>query len=368
VDIAVVGAGVSAALTVDALLPTGRTIAILDRRGPNKGSSPASTALLQFEIDQPLTHLVQKIGRERAVRAYWRSATAVDCLRARIADLGLRCAFRARHTAYLPGDVLGVNDLRAEAQERSQIGLRSRFIGRDELRSRTTIEAPGAIWSNGSAELDPAALTTGLWRTAIARGAKIYAPADVVDVDVGRSFVTLTTATGHAVRARHVVFATGYELVKLVKSKNYSVSSTWAMATAPQPKRLWPSRCLIWQAADPYLYLRTTLDGRILAGGEDEEFSNEAKRDALIPRKIASIQRKLGKMFPNEPEFSWTGCFGSSTTGLPAIGEIPGAARCFAILGYGGNGITFSMIAAQLIQRAILGLRDPDADLFAPRK
>lgn len=187
VDIAVVGAGVSAALTVDALLPTGRTIAILDRRGPNKGSSPASTALLQFEIDQPLTHLIQKIGRERAIRAYWRSATAVDCLRARIADLRLRCAFRDRNTAYLPGDVLGVNDLRAEAQERSQVGLRSRFIGRDELRSRTTIEAPGAIWSNGSAELDPAALTTGLWRTAIARGAKIYAPADVVDVDVRRS-------------------------------------------------------------------------------------------------------------------------------------------------------------------------------------
>lgn len=159
--------------------------------------------------------------------------------------------------------------------------------------------------------------------------------------------------------------------MNLVKATNYTVSSTWAMATAPQPKQLWPSRCLIWQAADPYLYLRTTTDGRILAGGEDEEFSNEEKRDALIPRKIAAIQRKLRRMFPNvdtEPEFSWTGCFGSSAMGLPAIGEIPGAKRCFAILGYGGNGITFSMIAAQLIQRAILGLPDPDAELFALTK
>lgn len=54
-----------------------------------------------------------------------------------------------------------------------------------------------------------------------------------------------------------------------------------------------------------------------------------------------------------------------SATGLPAIGAIPGAARCFAVLGYGGNGMTFSVIAAQVIQRAILGLHDPDADLFA---
>ena len=52
-------------------------------------------------------------------------------------------------------------------------------------------------------------------------------------------------------------------------------------------------------------------------------------------------------------------------TGLPAIGPVPGAERCFAVMGYGGNGITFSAIAAQLIQRAILGLDDPDAELFA---
>jgi glycine/D-amino acid oxidase-like deaminating enzyme len=37
---------------------------------------------------------------------------------------------------------------------------------------------------------------------------------------------------------------------------------------------------------------------------------------------------------------------------------------CYAALGYGGNGITFSMIAAQMISRALLGLADPDADIF----
>jgi len=156
--------------------------------------------------------------------------------------------------------------------------------------------------------------------------------------------------------------------MKLIKPMKYTVNSTWAMATAPQPDRLWPSRCLIWHAADPYLYIRTTVEGRIIAGGEDEEFSNEETRDALISRKVATIRRKLARMFPDvdtKPEFAWTGCFGSSDTGLPAIGEIPGAKRCFAVLGYGGNGITFSMIAAQLTQRAILGLADPDADLFA---
>lgn len=368
VDVAVVGAGVSGALVADALLQSGKSVLVLDRRGPVQGSTPASTALLQFEIDQPLIHLARKIGYQRAVRAYWRSATAVDFLRGRIADLGIRCGFRERQTLYLPGNVLNVTGLKREAAARAAVGLRSRFIAADELHALTGIEKRGAVLSSGAGEVDPVAMVNGLWRSALSRGASIHAPSEVVDIDSSRAHVTLTMADGHAVRARHVVFATGYEVVKLVKPRGYKVMSTWALATGRQPARLWPARRLIWEASDPYLYLRTTLDGRVIVGGEDEEFADEEKRDALIPKKIAAIRRKLERLLPgldNNPEFSWTGCFGASITGLPAIGAIPGAPRCFAILGYGGNGITFSVIAAQLIQRAILGLKDPDAELFA---
>jgi glycine/D-amino acid oxidase-like deaminating enzyme len=37
---------------------------------------------------------------------------------------------------------------------------------------------------------------------------------------------------------------------------------------------------------------------------------------------------------------------------------------CYAVLGFGGNGITFSALAAQMLQRMLAGLDDPDADLF----
>lgn len=366
-DVAVVGAGVTGALVSDALLCAGKKVAVIDRRGPGHGSTPASTALLQFEIDQPLLLLQEKIGRERAVRAYWRSATAVDSLRARIVDLGLRSSFRQRQTVFLPGNLMTVSDLKLEASARMKVGLRSRFIERNELRDLTGIHRNGAVLSNGSGELDPSALVTGVWRSAISRGAQIYAPAEVIEIHPGRCHVTLLTDSGYTVRAKHAVFATGYEVVKLIKKQRHRIVSTWAMATSPQTDRLWHSRCLIWEAADPYLYLRTTLDGRVVVGGEDEEISDAGKRDALTPQKIKAIRAKLKNLMPKletQPEFSWAGCFGETPTGLPSIGAIPGAANCFAILGYGGNGITFSVIAAQLIQRAILGIRDPDQDLF----
>ena len=42
-----------------------------------------------------------------------------------------------------------------------------------------------------------------------------------------------------------------------------------------------------------------------------------------------------------------------------------GYPNCYAVMGYGGNGITFSMLATKLITAAILGKQVPEAALFA---
>lgn len=366
-EVAIIGGGISGALLADAALQAGHQVVVVDRRGFALGSTAASTALLQFELDLPLTQLADRIGRERAARAWWRSTSAVGALRGRIADLGLRCGFHERHVAYLPGNVLDNAGLKHEAAERARIGLRSEHVTRAELARLTGIDRAGAIWSAGSAEVDPVKLTRGLWRSARERGARLIAPAEVTDIAPSRRGVTLTLADGGVIRAQHVALATGYELAPLLRPRGYRVVSTWAMATRPQPGVPWPSRCLIWEAADPYLYLRTTPDNRILIGGEDEEDDDANRRDRAIPRKAATLRRKLGAMFPEADvttAFAWAGCFGTSSSSLPAIGPLPGAERCFAVLGYGGNGITFSVIAAQMFQRRLLGLSDPDADIF----
>lgn len=59
--------------------------------------------------------------------------------------------------------------------------------------------------------------------------------------------------------------------------------------------------------------------------------------------------------------------FGTSKAGTPIIGRVPGRRRLYTVLGCGGNGITFSMLAAQLIRALVLGEQDRDAELFSPR-
>jgi glycine/D-amino acid oxidase-like deaminating enzyme len=114
--------------------------------------------------------------------------------------------------------------------------------------------------------------------------------------------------------------------------------------------------------------VRATIDGRIICGGEDEEFTDEPRRDAKLGAKVRILENKLAKLLPkvdSRAKFAWTASFGQSKTGLPSIGSIPGYTRCYAVMGYGGNGITFSMLAAQIISASIGRRRDPDAGLFA---
>ena len=66
-----------------------------------------------------------------------------------------------------------------------------------------------------------------------------------------------------------------------------------------------------------------------------------------------------------EPEFVWTGSFGTTGTGLPLIGRVPRrGSAIFAIMGFGGNGIAYAQIASELVCSELSGKRYGDADLF----
>lgn len=368
-DVLVIGAGISGALMAEAL-SAGHRVAVVDRRGPVMGSTPASTALVEHEIDTPLTVLSGKIGRVRAERAWRRSALAVQALAARTRDLGIAADLRRTDNLYLAGDVLGADGLHEESVARRRAGLETLYLDRRALKQRFGIARAAALLAHDDFALDPRRLTAGYLNVAISRGARVYAPAEVVEVVTAPSGVMAITEEGPTIRATKLVFATGYEMPKWVPQGRHQVISTYAIATRPQPRKIWPEDCMIWEASDPYLYMRSTPDGRVICGGEDEEFADDEKRDMLIPEKSATIARKLKRLFPQldaTPDFAWAGAFGSTATGLPSIGAVPGMPNCYAVLGFGGNGITYSRIAADIVAADIAGRPDPDADLYAFR-
>ncbi len=159
--------------------------------------------------------------------------------------------------------------------------------------------------------------------------------------------------------ARRRELATGYVMPDIVHSTVHAVSSSWAIATTPQPQNIWKDGALIWEDSKDYLYARSTSAGRIIIGGEDsDEVVEPDARDALIPEKSRLLTQKLAALWPAanlDIEFRWSGTFDTTRDGLPLIGPVPGTRGVYAAYGYGGNGITFSFLAAQLIGDLIAG-------------
>lgn len=370
-DVLVVGAGISGAMVAEALTEAGLSVVIVDRRGPLMGSTPASTALLQYEIDTPLTELAARIGLARAERLWRRSKLALDALRERAGRLGIAADLKTRDTLYLAGDLLDEAALRREAEARRHAGFEVAMLTGREVKDRFGLAPRAAIHGFGNLAADPRRLAAGFLNAALEGGARLFAPTEIVSVEPGAAGVAAATADGPVVRAAHLVFATGYELPKRVPRKGHRIVSTFCIATRPQPRAVPPGEPFVWEASEPYLYLRAGPGGRIICGGEDEDVSDEDHRDALLPAKVAAIEAKLGKLLPGlDPtaERAWCGSFGASVTGTPSIGSVPGLAGCYAVLGYGGNGITFSMLAAQILRGLIAGRGDPDSDLVSFRR
>ncbi|PZN96396.1 MAG: FAD-dependent oxidoreductase, partial [Hyphomicrobiales bacterium] len=286
----------------------------------------------------------------------------------RVAELALGCAFLPRDTVYLAAGDVGSRELLDEATLRQKAGLPGTLMDHATLLGSFGFDREAAIVSPGSAEADPLSLCHALLRVAAGRGARLIRD-EAVAFDSTANTASVQLGCGRTIEAGHVVLATGYVMPDCVTSDLHRVASSWALATLPQaPEALWPGPALVWEASEDYVYCRTTIDGRIIIGGEDEDSDDPQHRKELGPEKTKALLGKLRALVPGAAPtvgHAWSGAFGQTVDGLPLIGRVPGYPRMLAAYGYGGNGITFSFLASRIIGALIGGAEAPWFSHFA---
>ena len=367
VDVAIVGAGIMGAMLADALAASGRNVALVDRRAPASGSTAASTALVMWEIDTPLTHLAKEIGLDAAGARWRRVFDAVERLQGKVAALGQPA--QVAPIVYLAGTLLDADGLRDEAAARARFGLRSEWHDAGAIADRFGIAPRVGLVSGGSFPADPVTLTLALLERARAAGVSVTWPIDVTRLETRADAIALIHDDGE-ILADRVILAGGYERASLFLPPAFSLLSSYAIATAPGVAPKWREDAMIWEASDPYLYTRTDPDGRIIAGGEDEDFAHpEAARDRRIEEKSGTIAAKLAALLDVADiavDRRWAATFGASPDGLPAIGRAANHDRLWLASGFGGNGISFAALAAELLLAEFDGTPDPVAGGFDP--
>jgi len=364
-DVAIIGAGITGALIADELAAHGHDVVVLDQRDVGWGSTAASTALVQYEIDTPLTQLTRRYGEDDAVLAFRACADAVDRLAALARDVG-DVGFSRMKSLYYASVPRDGDALRDEFEARRRHGFDVRWLGASAVARRYGLQACGAILNRPAARIDPYRMTYRLLRR---HADRVYDRTRVERIRVHARGVELATAHG-SVHARHVVVAAGYASQLWLTQRVARNRSSYAFVTDPIAReRLGPLvDTLVWETARPYLYLRSTADGRMLVGGEDDAIDIPARRDVRVESKARALLHKASRMFPRvpfEPVFSWAGTFAETRDGLPFFGaHAEHGPRVLFAMAYGGNGITYSVLGASLLRATIERRAHPLAALF----
>ena len=357
-DVLVIGGGITAALIARTLAAASLDVVIVEQRDVAWGSTAASTAMLQYEIDSDLADLAKRIGEPAAARVYAACAEAITQLQAIAREVG-DVDFAMKSSLYAASSWLHVGRLEKEFAIRRKHGLDVEWLSRSDLRERFDIAYPGAILSALGAQVDPYRMASRLLQKLRKAGVRIFDRTRIASITPSSRNVLCATDTRLEVRAKHVVVAAGYATQKWLSQSVAANRSSYAYVTDPlgdEALGIWRDT-LFWETARPYLYARTSADSRLVIGGEDDAIDIAARRDLRVARKVARLQKRARRLWPAlnlDPAYAWAGTFAETPDGLPFFGaHAQYGARVLFAMAFGGNGITYSAIGADLILAAI---------------
>jgi glycine/D-amino acid oxidase-like deaminating enzyme len=202
-DVAIIGGGLTGSLIANEFSAHGHDVAVLEQRDIGWGSTAASTALLQYEIDTHLTDLIKRHGEADAVRAYRACVDAIGMLQdvaRQVRDVG----FSRTQSLYFASKRRHRHTLHDEFTTRRRHGIAVEWLEQGAVHARFGIDAPAAILSTVSARVDPYRMTCRLLERLRKRGVVVHDRTTVERIDATARNVTLHTQTGHRIVARHV--------------------------------------------------------------------------------------------------------------------------------------------------------------------
>lgn len=358
--ILIVGGGITGNICAYVLSALGLDVMIVDKDRIGRGSSLVNTGLLQYRSDRMLCELVDEIGEERAHLFYQMCLEAMDELTV-INDLLVGpTGYRLKDSIYYASAYQDNQKLKREHDYLTKYGFPVEFLDRHALIDRYGIDKSCALRTWHDAEVNPYRFIQALTRKNLDQGVRYYENSEL-DLENIRG-KTICTKEGHSIEFEHLVLTTGYsELYPSIKAKTI-VKRTYAFCSVPLKQALWPEEVMIWETRMPYIYMRTTEDGRIIAGGSDEDNAELERQEGKILEKVQDIAQQIEAIFIHldiEIEYAWNAIFCGSTDGLPFIGPDQRRPDIFYILGYEGNGVCYSMAGSLILKDCIRGKFNP---------
>ncbi len=369
-EILIIGGGITGALIAHQCISEGYTVCVADARDVCTGSTSATTSMLQYEIDVPLHKMIKDQGAEKALLSYRACSKAIFKLKDIVSEIDSDCGFNFKKSLLFASSAKKLKELQEEYRVRSNAGFSVNWLDADQIDENYGLKNSfGGILSEVGGSVDAYRLAADLLNFNTKRGLEVFDKTRIKSVDHSGDYNVATAENGSKIKCGKTIYCTGYEVVNLMSKKIVNLLNTFALVSE---RSVFPSMdfedTLFWNTDRPYIYFRTTDDGRLLIGGEDVRFKNATLRNKLIPKKTRLLEAYIEKHIPDFKHITdhcWAGTFGETKDGLPCIGPHGKFPNSYFVLGFGGNGITFSVSGMEMVTSWLKGSEHELAPVYS---
>lgn len=362
VDVLIVGGGITGLTTALLLQKVGKQCLVAEAQNLCFGTTGGTTAHINTFFDTSYDMIRSDFGADAARLIAEATNRSRDLFQQHVEEYRIDCGFEEKE-----GYLYAVEE--KQVKELDKIYNASKEAGvAVEYTDRIPVPVPflKAIVYRRQAQVHPTRYVQALGKAFEALGGTIFENCPVESVDKKDGLLHVKTGQG-TVQAKALVYAThippGINLLHFRNApyRSYAIAVTLNEGVYPN--------ALAYDMFDPYHYYRTqNIDGTnyLIIGGEDHKTAHEENTDACFERLIAHARAVFDVAAVTH---RWSSQYFEPADGLAYIGHLPGNPdNVYVATGFGGNGITYSHIAAITLTDLITTGRSEYADLFKPSR
>jgi glycine/D-amino acid oxidase-like deaminating enzyme/nitrite reductase/ring-hydroxylating ferredoxin subunit len=358
-DVLIVGGGVTGITTALQLQKSGLQCVVAEAHTLCFGTTGGTTAHLNTFLDNSYDQIEKKFGEDGAQLIAKATNQALELYRSNVEEYNIDCGYEQKD-----GYLYSQNEKQTE--ELNKIYEASKKAGADVAhtdRIPLPIEFEKAIVYHEQANIHPSRYVYALAKAFEESGGVILQNCMVKDFK-GDIILEVETSQG-AINTRTLIWAThippGVNLLHFRCAPYRSYAMTVTLHDDAYPDGL------AYDMYDPYHYYRTQIieDKKyLIVGGEDHKTAHEENTEGCFNRLEAHVRKYFDV---KEVVFKWSSQYFEPADGLAYIGHLPGnPGNVLVATGYGGNGMTYSHIAATMFTDLITKGESEYAKLFDP--
>lgn len=375
-DIAIIGGGVSGAITAYYMAEEGYDVVLVDKNIIGFGSTSANVGIVDLQFASELSKLSKVIGDKKTKKCYNLLIDSINELENISLKLGdkSKVDFRRLNSIYYTDKYMNKNQILKEYNSKINLGAKAKFVSENNLIDLRY----GVELKNMSATMNIYEFTKEIVAYISKKeNVRIYEHTEVEKIQSNEDYVEIVTSNKFKITANRAIITEGAEAIKNFPDMPIELYRTYNIVTEKiEALKNYDTNFTARNVDIPFNYFRFTNDNRIIFGGQIVKVTDK-ENDEEISKQLSNTRyRKLFKELQETfyefkditVKYCFNGVFAETKDSLPIIDEIPGMPNVYCNLSYGINGVLFSIIGAKMLKEINREYYARDMHLFGIKR